>query len=366
MGVCESRSSKSSLPCADLRRSYASATSSASRSSEAQLGRLRGRPSAIERQLAGICRLHRAAPCRRRCILVEAARRRPILRGADALHAGECRRISQVVDASSSPAASCGNSSSRIALASANVSCRSRTCASQAVDCDRRRGCAMRPSSAVRREGHRVSYHSRQAATTSSAVCRRATALKAVVVPLRPSSRESAALSRDRPKAAARSSVSRRARRAGRAARRRSLRTAARRRRFGRARRTSGSRPASAAWCAEQRRAEGVDRADAGRVDLAQQLAASASCSSAVSAIWQPLVALLADAASHFAGGRVGERDRDELAELGGLVTQSSLRDRDARGTAREHERLAAAGAGGERDRDIARVVSCGAVRLGE
>ena len=67
-------------------------------------------------------------------------------------------------------------------------------------------------------------------------------------------------------------------------------------------------------------------------VSISRSSRSQSACSSSLSfGVLQPLVACVADAGPHFAGGRVGERDRDELAEPG-RVDCYSRPDRGARG----------------------------------
>ncbi len=69
----------------------------------------------------------------------------------------------------------------------------------------------------------------------------------------------------------------------------------------------------------------------------------------------EPIVAGGADAGSHFAGGGVGERDGDELAEPGGIAVLAGAVEvgDEALG---EDESFAAARTGGEGDRSVAAI----------
>ena len=106
---------------------------------------------------------------------------------------------------------------------------------------------------------------------------------------------------------------------------------------------------------AEQRRAEGVDRADAGGVDFAE-MAEPAFLRFGRVGLLQFVEAGAADAGPHFAGGGVGEGDGDELAEAGvlgvGVFGCVEVRE-EAFG---EDECFAATGAGGEGHRVLAAV----------
>ena len=93
-------------------------------------------------------------------------------------------------------------------------------------------------------------------------------------------------------------------------------------------------------------------------VSISRSRRSQSACSSSAEAwVLQSLVAGVADAGPHFAGGRVGERDGDELAEPGRIdVGVASGRIEMREKARREDVRFAAAGAGGQRDRDVASV----------
>ena len=145
----------------------------------------------------------------------------------------------------------------------------------------------------------------------------------------------------------------RRARPAGCGARRRSTRTAACRPGRRRARGIAGSMPASTACDSQQRRAEGVDRADPRRVQLANQL--------------QPIVRPAPRGTPATGGGRqrgcgrafpraaaLGECDGHQLAQAAAAVPPAPSRLQFGQKSLGQHGCFAAAGAGRKRDRHAA------------
>ncbi len=101
---------------------------------------------------------------------------------------------------------------------------------------------------------------------------------------------------------------------------------------------------------AKQRCAEGVDCADACRVDFAK-VAEPKLLRLGGLGLLQTVIAGVADARAHLAGGCVGKRDRDQLAEPGWLGVGVAARVEMGKESFGEDKRFAAAGAGGEGDR---------------
>ena len=150
-----------------------------------------------------------------------------------------------------------------------------------------------------------------------------------------------------------------RGRRAARGAHRRSPRSPARRPRPVRARRTSGrGRPSTA--CSRSSDVQKAWIVLTRAASIARSSLSQSSWLSLVGAASRALVALVADAAAHLAGGRVGERDGDQLVQLGRFLNQLAVVVEVREKPLGEHERLAATGAGRERDRRVARVERVG------
>src|SRR5436190_3225777 len=115
---------------------------------------------------------------------------------------------------------------------------------------------------------------------------------------------------------------------------------------------------------AKQRRAEGVDRADAGRVDLAKLAEPEFLGFGGVGRL-QSVVTGFSNAGTHLAGSSVGECDRDQLAETSALGVGVTARIEVREEAFGKDERFAATGAGGESYRVFA-AVDCGALFGGE
>ncbi len=98
----------------------------------------------------------------------------------------------------------------------------------------------------------------------------------------------------------------------------------------------------------EQGSAEGVDRADACRIEASQD--AQPMFDDIGFALLQSLLTGRADPVSHFSGGAIRKRDGHHRSKVGG----DGSRFQPVEKSLSQHERLAAAGPGGKRDRHAA------------
>ena len=103
----------------------------------------------------------------------------------------------------------------------------------------------------------------------------------------------------------------------------------------------------------KQTRAERMDRADSRRIEAAHQREPVIDLISR--ALLQPLLTGRANAIAHLARGFVGERDRDQRVEFGGIVSRFEALQKSLR----QHERLAATGSRREGNGDSARLDGC-------
>ena len=101
----------------------------------------------------------------------------------------------------------------------------------------------------------------------------------------------------------------------------------------------------------QQRRTKRMDRADPRRVQIADQLQPIARL--VLGTFQQAATAGGADAVAHFAGGPLGKRDGHQLAQT--RAARGPVRLQFVQEPLGQHERLAAAGAGRERNRRAAR-----------
>ncbi len=100
---------------------------------------------------------------------------------------------------------------------------------------------------------------------------------------------------------------------------------------------------------AEERVAKGVDRGDAGRIEAADHRGPMLGFF--ISGRPQAIVARAANAIAHLARGGIGKRDRHHVADLARIERLGKARIELGQKPLREHEGLAAAGAGRKRDR---------------